>query len=614
MPEQHDSVPAWLRDAQPGQEPPAGDVPAWLQGAELREPPPAGAVPAWLQDVEQAPSPPAAGMPAWHAEPPAPAPPTGPPPAPTGDLPEWLRPELPHRTPASAGPAAGDDLPEWLRASEPAAPAAAAPAWPQPSAPPASTAAPVGGANLPPWLRDEAGKPLPSADAPGETSLPEWLRGAPIEPTAAPAEARGTPPAERPRDQGRAAPVTTRLDWFGDDTPSQPQGPAPAGGEGGFFGGAELPAWLRPPEPEPSVVSPSDARSLDWLKKLGTLDEDGDAAVAMPMPLLPLPTAPIRTQAQVAALALLERLAADPFPDTVPAPEPVVKSIWQRIGLERLISVALLIALLIALTVPALGSALQTPPVAPGAEALLAQIEALTENDVVLVGYEWDARQIGEMRPLERAVIEHLIEKKVKLVLVSTDPQGTLLSFDLRDKLTEAKYRPGGNDYILLGYKPGGELALRSFAQDFYTTLQSDFLGNNATIGVLATGFETNRPLRTLNDLSMIVVLADDVNDVQAWMEQIHHGAPQVPMAFLLPQEAAPIVQPYLRQAGIYHLAGKQGALAYQMLRGGGTAPEQTLREASQQRLAILVFAGLLVVGAIAVAVSEALMRRRRSS
>jgi len=265
---------------------------------------------------------------------------------------------------------------------------------------------------------------------------------------------------------------------------------------------------------------------------------------------------------------------------------------------------------------PDLAAGLQSPPEAPGAAELFGQINSLTERDVVLIGYEWDARRISELKPLEQAVIGQLIQKHVKFVLVSTDAQGSLLLFDLRDDLKAASYKEGGEDYILLGYKPGGELALRSMANDFQAALRSDFQGSDATISALAGGVQTGRPLTTLNDFSMLLVLADDPGDVQSWVEQIYRMVPQKPLAFLLPAEAEPIVEPYLQPprdpqyAPIYHLAGKQGALSYEQLRGDQhTAGVQIEREIGQQRLGVLIFVALLVVGGVIVGVSGAMRR-----
>jgi hypothetical protein len=278
--------------------------------------------------------------------------------------------------------------------------------------------------------------------------------------------------------------------------------------------------------------------------------------------------------------------------------------------------VVLLAVMLVALTVPTLGASLQVPPEAPGAADLFQQINALSDKDVVLVGYEWDARRISELKPLEQAVIGQLIQKHVKFVLVSTDAQGSLLLFDLRDALKAASYKEGGEDYILLGYNHGGDLSMRSLANDFHAALRSDFQGSDATISALAGGVQTSRPLTTLNDFSMLLVLADDPGDVQAWVEQIYRVVPQKPLAFLLPAEAEPIVEPYLQAprnsqySPIYHLAGKQGALAYEQLRGDQhTAGVQIEREIGQQRLGVLIFVALLLIGAVAVGMSGAIRR-----
>jgi len=565
------ALPPWLSDATT-QAPPA-DVPAWLHEPEPSAPAPAD-VPAWLHQEPATENGASTQAAASQAEEKAPG---------------FLGANLANTAPEPAPPGPADDLPDWLRPSSPPATPDAGP-----------------GQDLPPWLRDEAGQPLPTAGIAGDTNLPAWLRGVSGDPPAAPAPARESPPA----------PAPANFEWL--DQAAQNEARRPSA-ESEFFGGTELPAWLRPTEPEqPKESNQADARSLDWLTRLGGLDEVESAApAAVATPRLTPPIARSRTPAQLEALALMERLAATPFPEATPVPAPAQPSVWRRVGIERALYLALLIALLAGLIAPLPESfGLTATPAAPGAPELFGQIDSLSENDVVLVGYEWDARRSGELRPLEDAVLGHLIQRKVKLVLVSTDPQGTLLLFDFRDQLERAGYRKGGEDYILLGYKPGAELALRSFSQNFRAVLMSDFQANDATISALATGSDPSKPrLSSLGDFSMVMVLADEAQDVQGWMEQVQRSARQVPFGFLLPAETTPVAQPYLSQPGIFHLAGNQGALAYQSLRGGSGMPiEQIAREVSQQRMSLLVFVALLLVGAIAVGISAAAARRGRSS
>jgi hypothetical protein len=99
-----------------------------------------------------------------------------------------------------------------------------------------------------------------------------------------------------------------------------------------------------------------------------------------------------------------------------------------------------------------------------------------------------------------------------------------------------------------------------------------------------------------VRDLALIVVLADQPQDVQVWMEQVHRVAPEVPIAFLLPQEAEPLAQPYLRLPNVYHVAGQHGALALSASAAGADGAAIG-RATGLLWYAVVVFLGLLVVG-----------------
>lgn len=641
-----EGLPAWLRDDTARVSSP-DDVPEWLQAGPSSEPAKEsrlgsqGEVPGWLQssgapqatqgegttlpEVPVAPSielPSVMGedrsavsegkvssdsvddLPVWlRGESDSPA---------MADIPDWL--QVSSTPPAKSAPveqapaaSAGADMPDWLQPSQASVPE-------QPA--PVTGAVPGPRANdLPPWLQDDGGQRLSLAGESSDANLPEWLRDTSAESFSSSSVVPKTPEVARPSDgtmAGSSKPVD--MNWFGDADGSSEQ--TPTAGEDEFFGSTELPAWLRPSEPEATPqLNAADTRSMDWLTRIGAMEEES-SSTAILTPKLPLPQPPVRTQSQREALVLLERLVAEPFPQPLPSPIAQPISVWQRIGIDRVLYGVLVFALLVVLVLPRLPDVFQSPPQVPGATDIFEQLSSLTDEDIVLVGYEWDARRIGELRPLEEAVIGQLMRKHVKLVLVSTDPQGTLLLFDLRDQLVASGYDKGGSDYVLLGYQPGGELALRSLAQDFLGALRSDFQGNDATQGALVTDIKTNKPrLTTLKDFSTILVLADDASDVQGWMEQIHRSAPDVPLGFLLPAEAAPIVQPYLKQPGILHLAGKQGALAYQALLGAdGVGAEVVGRESAQQRLGVLLFVVLLLLGTFASGLTSIAARRRKVS
>ncbi|WP_322512423.1 hypothetical protein [Chloroflexus sp.] len=612
-------VPAWLQEEAPA---PASDVPAWLQE---EAPPAASEIPAWLRAEEPAgfaAAPSASDVPAWLQEE---APASDVPawlqeeaPAPTSDVPAWLQEEAPASdVPAwlqEEAPPAASEIPAWLRAEEPAGFAAApsasdVPAWLQEEAPaPASDVpawlqeeAPAPASDVPAWLQEEA----PASDVPawlqdaaaGKVETPEWL-SAEVSAQAMPwlqSEPSGLPAAAEP-------PPTTS------STSDE------------FFSGAELPPWLRASTER--VVEPAATPSISWLQRLShreaEVEEESVTAPAIAVVKPPLPTPTPRTpDDQATAIALLERLIQSPLPASVPVEQPSV--VRRRLpAIEQWLAWVLLIAVLVGVLAPGLVAPLvdRVQP-SPAAIALSERLAALGGDDVVLVAYEWGAQRVAELRPLEQAMLDQLIVDRTKLIIVSTDLQGALLSFDLIGPLRAAGYNNengvtfGGRDYVLLGYRPGGELALRSIATDLRAQLRRDYTGQDATAGLLATRPDGSPRVQTLSDLSLIVVMADQVQDVQAWMEQIHSAAPEVPIAFLLPQEVYPQVLPYLRLPNVYAVAGQRGASD---LLAAGVADETATTMLAVQTWATIAFVAALTLGGIVVIIGRLRLRGRRTA
>ncbi|MFV9505551.1 MAG: hypothetical protein AB4911_13430, partial [Oscillochloridaceae bacterium umkhey_bin13] len=551
------NVPAWLQGAdEPAASPASSNVPAWLQGADEPAASPASSnVPAWLQGADE---PAASSI--------------------SGDVPAWLQ-----GTDEPAASSTSGDVPDPVM-----------PDWLQGDTPPAPTPAPIAGDEMPPWLMGEESPAIPGA--PSDPGLPAWLRGIPTEPE-----------------------PSTPL-----QAPSQPpRRPAPAAEEGqshAFLSGAELPSWLRIPEPE-RPAEPVDDQELGWLRRLGGNEADDDAAPSPSVVAVTVQRRPTyaRTAEQLSAIALLQHLTQQPYPEPAAPPAPVPLTRWQRIGLERVLYALLIVALLIGLSVPVVTSPFQTAtPVAPGADELSTLLATFDSEAVALVAYEWAAQRSAELRPLETAVTSRLITNRTRMILLSTDIQGTLLSFDLIGPLREAGYNNengitfGGRDYVLLGYRPGGELALRRLAQDLRGELRSDFDGQDATTSLVANLPDGTPRFTGVGDVSLIVVMADAAQDVQAWMEQIRPAARNVPIVFLIPQEVLPLAQPYLRQPGVYFLAGQQGALALQALDPNGN-PAAMARSVGMLGYTVAIFLVLLLGGVTSVLIGRARTKREVS-
>lgn len=623
----------------------AEDLPDWLRGdvPDMADEPPARMpdvvekedLPSWLtadSDVGAS----GAALPAdadqadwWSLEAPGLSDVTPAPPAEDEAVPDWLRDEAP----PSAEAASAEAMPDWLRSETSPAPEAASddadiPDWLRGSAEPVTPApvpvpippAPADERDLPPWIVDDHDDSLGPSGSAG--ALPAWLQGddAAIEVPRIPPPASVPPPAPPAPEMPPVTPVTPEADqalpsWLQEERPPE-EGPAwleeppvaaapvldkprpPQDESSSFLGGADLPGWLRSSVSEPRVKS-EDSRKVDWLSNLGAGEEEGElatvAAAAAPV-TLPRPTF-TRSPARIEAAALLQTLTLRPFPEAAPVLVPVPPARWRRIGVERVLYLLLALALLVGLFVPTVTSFLgSADPTAPAAVDLAGIVGGFSQDDVVLMAYEWDAQRISELRPLEQALTRHLIEQRVNFMVLSTDPQGTLLSFDLRDALQAGGYQGKGIDYLLMGYRPGGELALRTLVQPGFFQSVTTFSGDDASQSWLIT----NSGLKTIGDIALIVVMADQPQDVQGWIEQVHSQVPDVPMAFLLPFETAPVVQPYLRYPNVYQLVGRQGALDYEVARTGTTNVGAAIQASGQQHFAALVFVALVLIGGIA--------------
>jgi hypothetical protein len=488
---------------------------------------------------------------------------------------------------------------------------------------PAPAAEETGAADVPPWLRGEESSPAPATEETGAADVPPWLMDAPDARDEGPVPTGEVGlPAWLRGDEGEQPPASTDAVATGSvdaETPELRVPPEERRGEqsgisdaagNDFFGGADLPRWLQPREPEMPAET-ADSQAFDWLSRLGGQEDDSEvvATTTAPPPVAITRKTFSPAPAQREAAMLLRNISSKPFPDVAPQPIEVETRSWRQIGLDQILYLVLVLVVLAGLLLPPIAGffPVTAPPPQASAPQLHSVVSGLSEDDIVLLAYEWNAQRSSELVPLERALTEHLIDQRAKMLLVSTDVQGTLLSFDIIGPLREAGYNVdqatgadvGGRDYVLLGYRPGGDLALRTMAQNLRAVLARDFAGRNATGGALATNFDGTPRLNSIADLSLIVVMADQPQFVQSWMEQVHSRYPDVPIAFLLPAEAAPPVQPYLQGPGVHSLVGIQGAFDYRALRGEVAPDSETARSAAALSISVLTFVLLVIVGGL---------------
>jgi hypothetical protein len=588
-----ESIPDWMREV--GSAPVAGDELYGIEGAQ------AGAEPA--ESAE-----PAAEM---------------------GEMPDWLKSQMPASSREESSSLFADTRGEpdtgWAQAETPSEAEAGVPDWlsastlPTPgdlaetAEAPSEAEAEAGptdwftkfgitseektAANTPAFvLSDEDMTPFVSGDemSASETvqgsldSLPDWLSQVPPEqqpPEAPPARAAPPPELEAQADSDLAP--------------------------------AQLPTWLEAMRPVEAVApsAPSGDESSSSLETAGPLAglrgvlpaEAEIARIRKP----PVYSNKLQiSEAHQARVSLLEELVA-----AEGQPKPVAPhiAILPQTALRLAIALALILTVVGALWLGSGWTPLPDPQEVPQElEDLRGQVEALAANTTVLVAFDYDPGFSGEMEASAAAVLSHLIEKRVPLLFVSTNPLGPVLAERLAKQQVEelngqllANTSPYTTSlFTNLGYIPGGIAGLRAFSETpakiFPRALDNQEVWATAP---LTTG-------ATLSGFTLALVITDNPDTARAWIEQAGPVLEPAPLLMVLSAQAEPIIRPYYDSGQVQGMvAGLAGGAAYENKRGrDGLASEYW----DAFSLSLLVATILILIGGLVNAGLASMARNKR--
>jgi hypothetical protein len=233
-----------------------------------------------------------------------------------------------------------------------------------------------------------------------------------------------------------------------------------------------------------------------------------------------------------------------------------------------LISLILLAAVIAPFSLGGFGNLGILPPVAFETESpeytAFGLVEGLEPENTVLFAAEYGATGARELDTASRAILEHIFVNGGKPVIVSSDAVGLLRAEHLAVELAGEERR--NQAYYIAGFLPAGTLGLRDFALNVNLTVSSDLQGN-----------PTGLNLTSLNDFTLIVLIAENGETVRNWMEQI---APMTDRSIIVisGQAARPLALPYVSSANnaVALLTGYDDAYTYQQMSLGVYNPSPT--------------------------------------
>ena len=546
------------------------------------------------------------------------------------ELPDWLAglggeetekvaPEAPlvAAEPAEAELEEGETPPDWLSDLEPAASESERPGSPFATPPPPSDTELEAGVDVPskqPLVTEEATPAPPQAEeeaeAPQETpqggavfvadaedleetEIPDWLRD--LSPAS-------EPPAEEMEEEAVAAvEVPPGLeqadlpDWLRDLRPPG-TGPlreerlseaelAEAAEEG--LVRAEIPDWVQSLQPTGEPVER--ARPVVEETEPITQPENEGPLAGMQVTIPPLPLVDMPEDFRPALrLELPEHIVEDAhlwqeLLERPPEEERIVvqqrkRSPWLE-SILRLVIFLVLTGGLLAVIWSGVPSTLFPTPSQPSILPLQTAVDNLQSDDTVAVVLEYGPAEAGEMDLLVDAVFDHLLERDVRVQLLSTIPVGEALTQKRLDWAEARLFADESRALENLGYWTGGSNAIASY------------LAESAAD----------------DEVDLLLVFAARPERLRWWVEQnAILDAKARRLGVGVSASVGPLVNPYLRGEGVEGwLVGVQGAAAYWQARGAPN-PNVTLRTHA------LIFMQWLAAGTLFIGLIVSLVTRPR--
>ena len=346
----------------------------------------------------------------------------------------------------------------------------------------------------------------------------------------------------------------------------------------------DLPSWVQAMRPVDAGVPQSSSTSLSSDKKL-----EASGALAGFLGVLPavngfFPTSKpkaysIKLQAseeQQTHAALLEQILAAEA-------EPVPIGSFSMLGTSRVLRWLIALVLFTTLTVILfMRTQIFSMPIGLPVEVVTALhvVQSIPEGAPVLAIFDYEPARVGEMEVAAAPVFDQLmLLRHPLLTFVSTNETGTILAerFISEGPLAGHNYQ-SGNQYLNLGYLPGGQMGIHAFAESPSVTSPYVYSQNSNLFNLTPNSAWSLPPLQDVKSLSQfaaLILITDNADSARAWIEQTASARGAVPLVVISSAQAAPMIQPYYASQQVNGLvSGLYGSALFEQNNAGrpGTA------------------------------------------
>ena len=166
-------------------------------------------------------------------------------------------------------------------------------------------------------------------------------------------------------------------------------------------------------------------------------------------------------------------------------------------------------------------------------------LDNLTRDDYVLVAFEYGPTAAGELDPMADIILRHIMAQGTTPIIVSSNPIAMVHARNVIAGI-ERSVAPASisfeenRDYFLLRYLSGGALGLRDLSENF-----------DSVVRFSSTGKATGLGLTSLDELTLMVVIAERADAIRNWAEQVASET-ETRLVAATGYAAQPLSQPYV--------------------------------------------------------------------
>ncbi|RLE50997.1 MAG: hypothetical protein DRJ21_01030 [Candidatus Methanomethylicota archaeon] len=218
-------------------------------------------------------------------------------------------------------------------------------------------------------------------------------------------------------------------------------------------------------------------------------------------------------------------------------------------------------------------------------------IQNLPEGSYVLVSIDYGAGTIPTFEPFMLATMHDLFSRPLKIVIMTTYADGPICYKSVMDKLKpeETYGKKYGEDYVFLGYIPGGETAMKAIGENLPKAVPMDFYRTPIDQIPMLKG------ITGAKDFAVVVTVTPSGDVSEGWIRQwvTPYGTPYLCCVLAMME---PTMMPYYQAGQCKALCTDAHAGEYEFLIG---KPGEGIKKLDAFSLSLTVLAILIIIANI---------------